>query len=104
MKTQTEKEKIEREIEDKRINYPCYDVCGNRIDDSAVEMIKKKLLGFNLAKECVLEDVEEIIDEEIKRYEHTRDSCESQELDAIEELKQRLEELKNTESKEAKGE
>ena len=51
-----------------------------------VEDIMQK---FNYIK---LADVMEIIDKEIKRYEHCRDSCEDQELKAIEELKAKLQE------------
>ena len=37
-----------------------------------------------------VEDVLKKIDEHIKKYEHCRDSCESGELDALEELKRSI--------------
>jgi hypothetical protein len=70
MKTQTEKQKIEREIENlnKKNKELCkkYGIKNNfsyKKHYSKYTELKSKLLGFNLAKECVLEDVMEIIDE-----------------------------------------
>jgi len=63
MKTQKEKEKIEKEI--KKLREEPWD---DYTDYSHLSMVEQELQGFNLAKECILEDVEKIIDNRIEHY------------------------------------
>jgi hypothetical protein len=73
MKTTQEKQKIEREIENlnKKNKELCkkYGIKNNfsyKKHYSKYIELKSKLLGFNLAKECVLEDVKEMINKELE--------------------------------------